>query len=107
MDAFTWYAAAHRNDFTFRTKMFGGFPRVAKRNTFKLKQGKWYTMEVNLSTTKVSYSIDGKHFATSGKLKTGDIPAEGYVGMISYASSWSWKDFQVGPGKPTCGGESP
>jgi len=51
----------------------------------------------------VSYSIDGKHFATSGTLKDGDIPSEGYMGMISYASSWSWKNFQILPGKPTCG----
>lgn len=50
MDAFTWFAAAHRKDFTFRTKMFAGFPRVAKRNTFKLKVGQWYTMDVSLTT---------------------------------------------------------
>lgn len=24
------------------------------------------------------------------------------MGMISYASKWSWKNFQILPGKPTC-----
>ena len=30
-DALTWYAAPHRDDFAFRTAMFGGFPAGAAR----------------------------------------------------------------------------
>merc|ERR1711959_49306 len=93
-DALTWYVAPHRSDFNFRTKVFGGFPRVLRTNQRKVSKNTWHRVEVQLSLTKATYSVDGKHFATVS-LRRGEVPKTGYVGMIRFVSTYDYKNLAV------------
>merc|ERR1711959_260969 len=93
-DALTWYVAPHRADFNFRTKVFGGFPRVLRTNQRKVSKNTWHRVEVQLSLKKATYSVDGKHFA-SVSLRRGEVPKTGFVGMIRYASTYEFKHLSV------------
>merc|ERR1711988_1839809 len=93
-DGLTWYAAPHRADFTFRTRVFGGFPRVTKSHQRKGTPGVWHRVQVRLSRHSASYSVDGKHFATA-KLKKDEVPESGYIGMIRYASDYQFRALKI------------
>jgi len=93
-DALTWYAAPHRSDFTFRTKVFGGFPHVTSTHQRKVAPDKWHKIEVRLGTSRASYTVDGKHFATTA-LKAGEVARKGFVGMIRYASDYQFKNLEI------------
>jgi len=48
-DALSMYFATTRRDFTFRTKMFGSFPKVARPHSgFKAKVGRQYQFEATI-----------------------------------------------------------
>jgi len=93
-DALTWYIAPHRADFNFRTKMFGGFPEVLRTNQRKVSKNAWHRVEVQLSLTRATYSVDGRHFA-SVSLRRGEVPRAGYVGMIRYASTYDFRNLVI------------
>ena len=93
-DALTWYAAVHRSDFTFRTKVFGEFVRPQGGQPFKISPDVWHAVEVHLSKRRAAYYIDGRLFATAA-LKPGDTPDEGYFGMITYATPYLFRRLQV------------
>ena len=93
-DALSWYTATHRCDFTFRTKMFHGFPRCKRGEPCELRAGEWHRVEVTLRKDAASYAVNGRHFGTA-TLKPGEIPKAGYVGMVTYASGYSFRDVRV------------
>lgn len=44
-DALSWYMSTNRNDFTFRTEMFGGYPGIERHSEgFNAEIGKRYEM---------------------------------------------------------------
>merc|ERR1711959_542152 len=94
-DALTWYAAPHRADFSFRTKVFGGFPKVlVSKDMKKVSAHTWHQVEVKLGKKHAAYSVDGKHFAMA-VLKGDDIARTGFVGMIRYASDYQFKNLKI------------
>ena len=105
-DALSWYAAVHRTDFTFRSRMYRSFPPLQKVDGLGdigpslLTPGVWHSVEVRLSLLEASYSVDGRVFA---KLRTPDAyePSEGYFGMVSYATQGQFRGFHIVPSKPT------
>eukprot|EP00801_Mesodinium_rubrum_P010747 Mrub_10804.p1 GENE.Mrub_10804~~Mrub_10804.p1 ORF type:complete len:217 (-),score=20.84 Mrub_10804:7-612(-) len=83
-DALSWYMATDRSDFTFRTRMFGGFPySVRSCEGFICEVGKMYKMKCIIFEDKAEYFINGKPYA-SCKLNKGDIPSKGYIGFAVY-----------------------
>lgn len=108
MDAITWSLAVNREDFTFRTNMFEGFPEVEYKETFKLKKGEWYTVEVFISKEYISYSVNGMTYAYAYGLESGEIVEKGQIGMVSAGTKWSYRNFEQWPYKwecPVCGPE--
>jgi len=94
-DALTWYGAPHRKDFAFRLGMFKGFPRQGDSLSMRtISSGVWHRFKVTLLRGSASYSVDGHHFATM-QLRPGDAPAKGYVGMIRYASDYSFRNMVI------------
>ena len=109
-DALTWYAASHRNDFTFRHGMFTGFPPAIRGAPIKLREGQWHSIEVKLSLCAAEYSVDGRQFATLqnerrrglvSHVDSGYWPDRGYIGMIRYASDWKFRNLEIVPARRT------
>ena len=73
-DALSWYIATHRDDFTFRTGMFNGFPHCRRGEPLRCEIGKQYNMECCIHPAgtgyptgmKASYYIDGEFYAQVG-----------------------------------------
>lgn len=101
-DGLTWYGAPHRDDFSFRTKVFGSYPNVTFQNTKRLDERKWYAVKVQLWTDKANYFVDGSLFAEV-QLKDNEIPSSGYVGFMSYATPWLFRNSKVSPARPKKG----
>jgi len=91
VDALSWYLAPHRNDFTFRTRMFGEFPSVEHIRNTSLLVGAWATVEVELAADSATYSVDGNMVARAN-LAPGEICAQsGHIGFVT----WDNKPFTV------------
>ena len=109
-DALTWYAAVHRADFTFRTKMFGApngrFVPSGAGRPFKISPEVWHSVEVRLSKKRAEYSIDGRLFA-SGALDPADTPDEGYFGMVTYDTTYKFRNLKVIKGTAGGAGSDP
>merc|ERR1711939_582031 len=54
----------------------------------------WHHVEVLLSLSHASYSVDGEHFATV-ELLPGEIATKGYIGMIRYDSNYAFKNLVI------------
>ena len=103
-DALTWFAASHRDDFTFRHGMFEGFPPAGRGAPFKLRLGQWHLIQVSLSLRAVEYSVDGRTFATLQNerrrglvqhVDSGYWPSRGYIGMIHAEGDWKFRDLEI------------
>ena len=102
-DALTWYAAPHRNDFSFRTRMFhvGDLARRCHERPPRLEHGRWYRVVVVLSLTAAEYTITPSDSACSGHLVRaapllpGEVPTTGYLGMVSYDSAYSVRNIVI------------
>lgn len=94
-DALTWYSAPHRHDFTFRTRVFGGFPRCDLHRSMRLTTGTWHNLAVDLrrradGSLRATYAIDGCPIAScdlSAEMQAslGVVVAGGRFGMMSYS----------------------
>ena len=93
-DALTWFAGTNRKDFTFRTKMFAGFPRSVKVNNKCLAKDTWHHVEVELSKHSICYRVNGEVFAYLEN-NEGTWPTSGYFGFAGYATHWEWRDFKL------------
>ena len=95
-DALTWYAAPHRDDFAFRTAMFGGVPAGAarERRRTRLRAGAWHALRVELTLRDALYAVDGVVVARVA-LAPGDVPPAGYFGMVSYDTPWAFRGARV------------
>jgi len=102
-DALTWYAAPHRHDFTFRRNMYVVFDqgevwRAPFSTPFRLKHAKWHHVNVHLTSRQAAYKIDGVLIASVALNQTAagaSVPRRGHVGMISYASSYTWRNLHI------------
>jgi len=93
-DALSWYVAPHRSDFNFRTQMFGGFPRIAREENFRISGGEWHKVHTQISEDGATYTVDGRHFATA-RLAAGEVPRSGHLGFTPYASNFSVRNVMV------------
>lgn len=93
-DALTWYAAPHRADFTFRTKMFNGFNGVRNgTQRVRLEHARWHLVTVHLTKHRAAYWVDGVLAATADLTNEGTHrPSPGRFGMVTYASSYTWRN---------------
>lgn len=86
-DALSWFFATHRQDFTFRTEMFGGFPNCKRpHGGFKAEIGKRYKFYAEIYEDRATYSIDGQEYA-SCTYEVGKVPKTGHVGFGIYAGN--------------------
>ena len=73
-DALSWFMATHRQDFTFRTGMFEGFPKTKRpHNGFKCETNRAYKMSCTIEPTTAKYYIDGELYAEAF-FESKDIP---------------------------------
>lgn len=85
-DALCWYASPHRDDFTFRTKLFRNFPSVKRLSPpYRPTVGKKFHMECKITTTSATYSINGIDYATA-TYKEGEVPNRGYFGFAKFGT---------------------
>jgi len=94
-DALTWYAAPHRHDFTFRTRMFDFFPPLAVVQAYRvrLSHSKWVLVTVELTTKRAAYWVGGQLIAEADLTREGTRRATpGWFGMVTYASPYSWRN---------------
>ncbi|WP_423226810.1 cadmium-containing carbonic anhydrase [Candidatus Amarolinea aalborgensis] len=83
-DALSWYASPHRNDFTFRTKLFRDFPSVQRISpAWCPAVGAKFHVQCIITTTSATYYIAGKEYATA-TYRYGDVPERGYFGFATY-----------------------
>jgi hypothetical protein len=83
-DALSWYVSPHRDDFTFRTKLFRDFPSVQRLSPpWRPIVGTKFQMKCVVSSTLATYSINGKDYATA-TYEEGQIPGQGYFGFANY-----------------------
>ncbi len=83
-DALSWYASPHRDDFTFRTNLFGKFPTVKRLSpSWRPTVGEKFRMSCEITTTSATYSINGIDYATA-TYNEGDVPNRGYFGFAKY-----------------------
>lgn len=85
-DALTWYCAPGRNDFTFRSRVFGGFPRCTFTRAKRVAVREWHSVRVGLSVDKAAYTVDGSLFAVAALSSADGVPATGYCGFMSYST---------------------
>jgi hypothetical protein len=100
-DALTWYFAPHRNDFSFRSRMFGGFPEIIRQSVQTVSINEWHAVEVRLTRKEVSYSVDGEEYAVCKLTERDGVADEGFVGFVSYASPWEARNLHVDRGLST------
>lgn len=109
MDAITWYLGTNDEKFTFRQNMFEPMDLPNEwKETFQLNVGEWYTVDVYIEKNFISYSVNGKTFSASGWLEDGVMLEHGQIGMVSYNSEFSYRNFEQWPYKwecPVCGPE--
>jgi len=55
--------------------------------------GEWHKVELKISKTKASYSVDGHLFSVADL--SSDVHQEGYIGMISYASTYLYRNLTI------------
>lgn len=73
------------HEYTFRTKVFGGYPSIDRPNPgFDCEIGKRYSMECTISEDKAEYSIDGQTYAIAYFSDQDNISTEGYFGWALY-----------------------
>ncbi len=83
-DALSWYLSPHRDDFTFRTKLFGEFPKVERHQPrLKAVVGKKYRIICEIMEKSATYNIDGDKYA-SATYNSGTVPTAGYFGFAVY-----------------------
>lgn len=82
-DALSWYLSPHRDDFTFRSELFGSFPKIQRDEKIKAEIGKVYNMKCIININSASYYINGKLYA-SATYKKGTVPSKGYFGFAVY-----------------------
>lgn len=83
-DALSWYASPHRDDFTFRTKLFRDFPIVERRSPpWRPTVGTKFQMKCRIFSTSATYFINGIEYATA-TYEEGQIPVKGYFGFANY-----------------------
>jgi hypothetical protein len=94
--ALSWFLASCRADFTFRSRIFGGFPQAIRHAAQIIADvNRFYLMECKIYDNCAEYSIDGVKYA-SCKYGPGIVPSEGYFGMGNYGSiSFSFKDLKI------------
>ena len=86
-DALCWYASPHRDDFTFRTKLFGETPTLKRLSPpYRPTVGTKFQMECKITATSATYSINGKDYATA-TYKEGKVPEQGYFGFAKYRTA--------------------
>lgn len=61
-DALSWYCATHRDDFTFRTGMFNGFPVAVRRQPLRCEVGREYMMDCFLTINPRTGYLDAGYF---------------------------------------------
>lgn len=76
----------NRHDFTYRTKLFGGFPKIERpRQGFNCEIGKKYSMEFVIEEDRAEYSIDGRLYAVCHFDAKDKVATEGYFGFAVYS----------------------
>lgn len=94
-DGLTVSSGVNRTDFTFRSGVFQGFPRVTRQGSPMLRSLEWNELSMVLSETLASYWINGMLVA-SCKLEPGEVPAaELYLGLTSYSTAYRVRGFDV------------
>lgn len=98
-DALTWYAAPHRDDFSFRTKMFSFLRHgaIEHYNKVKLAPNAWHLIEVHLTRSIAAYWIDGTFVAAAvlGRATEGFRRTEpGRFGFVTYGEhrGYCWRN---------------
>jgi len=92
-DALTWYAAPHRHDFTFRTRMYDFLHHIARHNRVRLPHAQWALVRVELTTTRAAYWVGGQLVAEADLTREGTRRATlGWFGMVTYTSAYSWRN---------------
>jgi len=82
-DALSWYLSPHRDDFTFRTNLFGTFPKVTRGAKIKAVVGQEYNIKCTIGETSASYYVNGQLYATA-TYSAGTIPGDGNFGFAVY-----------------------
>jgi hypothetical protein len=86
-DALCWYVSPHRDDFTFRTKLFREFPVVKRLSApFRPTVGKQFQMKCKISSTSATYCINGIDYAIA-TYQEGEVPQRGYFGFAKYSTA--------------------
>jgi len=88
-DGLTWYLATHRHDFTFRTEVFGSFPRSRRlcpgRN---VKVGVPYKVVCQIDRGRAIYCVGREGEAcvpyAECDLSPRDVPQTGSFGFVTY-----------------------
>lgn len=96
-DALSWYLSPHRDEFTFRTKLFTDFPNVERLAApFKPAVGEKVRVTCEVLETSATYFVNGKPYATTS-FDPGDVPTQGYFGFAPYATeNITVSDIKVG-----------
>jgi hypothetical protein len=82
--ALSWFLAVNRHDFTFRTKIFHGFPpRALHADPVRMQIGRFYKLDCRIYKNYAEYYVDGVKYV-SCKLEDGEVPEEGYFCMGNY-----------------------
>jgi len=74
--------------------MFAGFPRVTAAHRWELVYQQWHAFKVTISERQAEYEVDGEMFAVV-ELLEGEVPSQGYVGMVRYASDYSFRNMRI------------
>eukprot|EP00931_Biecheleriopsis_adriatica_P057146 TRINITY_DN33898_c0_g1_i1.p1 TRINITY_DN33898_c0_g1~~TRINITY_DN33898_c0_g1_i1.p1 ORF type:complete len:772 (+),score=163.10 TRINITY_DN33898_c0_g1_i1:106-2421(+) len=95
-DALTAFAAVSRDDFTFRTKVFGAFPpKVQRHAKARLTLQAWNQMEMTISKTSATYSINSVKIATV-TFEAGDLPSvTPLLGLYAFGHAYQARNFTV------------
>ena len=94
-DGLTAYSSVNRVDFTFRSGIFAGFPRVRRHSFERLRPSEWNELSMVLSDHAATYWINGIMVA-SASFQAQEVPdSEVYLGLISYITSYRIRGFDV------------
>lgn len=98
-DGLTAYACVNRTSFSFRTRVFAGFPSSVRQHARALlQQQQWNEISMALSEKHATYWINGKQIA-SLKIGRGDLPGDPgvqlYLGLVSYSTEYLVRRFDV------------
>ncbi|MEM9163685.1 MAG: hypothetical protein AAGC54_11540, partial [Cyanobacteria bacterium P01_F01_bin.4] len=86
-DALSWYLSPHRDDFTFRTKLFRSTPTVQRLSPpWRPTVGTKFRVECEITETTATYSINEIGYATA-TYQPGEVPSQGYFGFARYGEA--------------------